>query len=149
MNLFPESFEFYHLGNVEKQLPISSVQSLELDGRSGVSFNLYGDTTGLIVFLFEEGLDVSTYTEMGNVLASRMATQLSIQQGWDVMISPPRFLNSAQLRSQLLPPLQALERLGQQISAQQYLHQVQLTELESRILELQLVVLTTQSGIQA
>ncbi|MBC7691401.1 MAG: hypothetical protein H7222_06490 [Methylotenera sp.] len=144
---FPESFTFYHLGNVEKQAPIDHVQALDLKGRSGVSFNLYGDTTGLILFLFDEGLDGSTYTEMGNVLASRMANQLSLEQGWDVMISPPRFLTSLQLQSQVLPALQALEKSGQPVPAHRYHHQLQQAGAAGPLIELQLLVLMSSPGL--
>ena len=116
---FPESFAFYHLGKVEK---ISSQEQTDFSNRVGVSFNLYGESTSLIVLLFDQKLDVSTYTEMGNVLASRIASKLGNDSGLETMISPPRFLTTEQLQSQISPVLNALASSGVSIQAQDYAH---------------------------
>ena len=123
---FPEGFAFYHLGKVEKIAPSGQTEFVEpalaFDKRVGVSFNLYGEETSLIVLLFDQKLDVSTYTEMGNVLASRIASNLCNASGLETMISPPRFLTSEQLQSQISPVLNALEMSGIRIQAQEYAH---------------------------
>ena len=118
---FPEGFAFYHLGKVEKIGHSETSESAFLN-RVGVSFNLYGEETSLIVLLFDKTLDVSTYTEMGNVLASRIASRLGNDSGLETMISPPRFLSSEQLQSQVSPVLSALENSGIRIQVQDYAH---------------------------
>jgi len=98
-NAMPKEFSFYHLGSVEMQ----STRELEtqnselaLDDLNAVAYSFQGDFRGVLVVLVEKGLDVSIYSEMGNILASRMATEL-MQDGYDVMISPPRLLQTEQL----------------------------------------------------
>lgn len=85
----PTQFDFYHLGKVEQQ-PLSNSNFFR--DACAVGFRLLGDLNGLMIVLFEKDLDHSTYTEFGNLLASRLATQLQTENGLDVMISPPQSL---------------------------------------------------------
>lgn len=91
---FPERIPFYHLGEVA----LSDTREREAAPLSDpdlrcVGFQLQGDISGLVAILFDAGLDLSTYTELGNLLASRIATELSQRVGVDVLISPPRSLS--------------------------------------------------------
>jgi len=89
----PQRFEFYHLGEVELMEvnePISDA--------TAVGFRLYGDLSALVIVLFPRALDISTYSELGNVIASRMATQLNTQNGIEVMVSPPQSIGENQLK---------------------------------------------------
>ena len=103
----PSDFNFYHLGEVRRQetpsnplhhLEATSPLGLASSDRLAVAFSLHGDAKGALVLIFDQGLDVSTYSEVGNIIASRMSTHLSESEGLDVMISPPRVLSNAQIQ---------------------------------------------------
>ncbi len=122
----PEKFEFYHLGTVATAPDLAGIESdLEIrpeqllwesfDEDTKVAFTIRGDLSGVLVFSFETGLDVSTYMEMGNVIASRMVTRLSNDEGLDLMISPPQLLSR-----------RALERLAQAVSPGSVAHRIYL-----------------------
>jgi hypothetical protein len=85
----PEQFEFYHLGEVKQAM---TDQIIELDNKHIVAFRFYGDTQGVMLILFNEGLDASMYTEMGNIIASRSAQGLEEKDGLGIMITPPSTL---------------------------------------------------------
>lgn len=85
----PGKFEFYHLGEV---VPARDPSALDLSSRSAVAFGIQGDARSLAIVLFDRALDLSTYTELGNVIVSRLASHL------DVMISPPREITSSRAR---------------------------------------------------
>ena len=86
-HLFPDSFAFYHLGRVERsEVP---TWELSLAGKVGFAFRIQGELQGLFLVFFDESLDASLYSEIGNTLASRIATTLS-KNGSIVLISPPR-----------------------------------------------------------
>ncbi len=88
----PESFKFYHLGEV-KQTEVDGI--LELEQQHIIAFRFYGDTQGVMLLLFKEGLDQSLYTEMGNIIASRSAQALEEKNGLGVMITPPYILKKS------------------------------------------------------
>ncbi|MGK5084160.1 hypothetical protein WDW37_12760 [Bdellovibrionota bacterium FG-1] len=95
----PKQFSFYHLGEV-RLTPSVSVPSDETTlpkNPVAVAFSVEGDVRGSMLLLFEEGLDVSVYSEMGNVIASQMVTSLAEKEGVDLYISPPKILSSVQL----------------------------------------------------
>jgi hypothetical protein len=96
----PEGFSFYHLGQVEP-LPTSGrldhSPSIYPDS-IGVAYRIQGDLRGLFIIVLDKGLDVSIYSELGNILASRLASNLSSSEdGLEIMISPPHVLNHSQL----------------------------------------------------
>lgn len=98
----PERFPFYHLGEVSPASDaVSSSGDLPpaeaLAEAEIVGFRISGELQGLALILFERGLDLSTYTEMGNLLAGRFVTRLSSEQGIDAMISAPFIPSEAQL----------------------------------------------------
>jgi len=53
--------------------------------------------SAILIFLFDANEDESMYTEMGNILASKLCQSLSDQEKSEMMISPPIQLQSAQL----------------------------------------------------
>ena len=96
----PDGFAFYHLGQVEP-LPTSgrldNTPSIYPDS-IGIAYQIQGDLRGLFIIVLDKGLDISTYSELGNILASRMANKLSSsEEGPEIMISPPHVLNHSQL----------------------------------------------------
>jgi hypothetical protein len=102
--LLPQRFEFYHLGQVEAQstgLPFEPFEENQLDESSILGFQLYGSARVLLILLFDKALDLSTYSELGNVLTSQVATQLNSKIGTDTMISPPELITSQQLQNLL------------------------------------------------
>ena len=106
----PESFDFYHLGPVALRTGTGATAAASLEdllaGCATVGFGIHGDVQGMLIVAFEKELDFSTYTELGNVVASQLATQLNRRDGTDVMISPPRPLSQARL-AKILPALRA------------------------------------------
>jgi len=95
---FPKNVPFYHLGTVTAT-PAADLKltSSELSEKVGLIFRFLGDYSGSFLFLFDKGLDVSVYAELGNVLASRISTHLSQNHQLDTMISPPQSLSDKQL----------------------------------------------------
>ena len=94
----PEGFDFYGFGQVtrSKAKPLSALTEITA-GKSGVSFKLLGDPAALLVVLFDSGLDSSMYTELGNILASKLCQSLSEQGEGDLMITPPIVVRAEQL----------------------------------------------------
>jgi hypothetical protein len=97
----PREFPFYHLGTVTLDETVAGPEAVPSDEpqfahSTGVAFQLLGELDDWLVLVFEQGLDVPTYTEMGNIIASQLATQLSAE-GKEAMISPPRELKTPQL----------------------------------------------------
>ena len=105
----PRDFEFYHLGKIASASNESPGHlSALFEDRCIIGFHFYGTTRALLAFLFPQELDVSTYSEVGNVLASQVASQLSTQDGLDLLISPPEPLQANQLEKisrGSLPPI--------------------------------------------
>lgn len=98
----PLEFPFYHLGLMRLEPDDASTGALIVGARESdqhiLAYRLRGDLNALIILLVDRGLDPSTYAEAGNVLASRVATELSQERDLDVMISPPLRLDPAQLQ---------------------------------------------------
>jgi hypothetical protein len=97
----PESFAFYHLGEIasreSKKAPELQPQNMFDDHRAALAYTLRGDLQAAVVLMIEPGLDLSMYSEAGNIIASRLATQLAEKHGIDVILSPPARLQRAQL----------------------------------------------------
>jgi len=101
----PQSFEFYHLGKVEIapwQPSDSNALNDEILQRPlhSIAFTIIDEdlSRGVLLVLFDSALDLSTYSELGNTLASQIATRLSQTSGFDAWISPPKVLNPVQLK---------------------------------------------------
>jgi hypothetical protein len=103
----PQEFDFYHLGRIElSDEPASLLQAnaatdalgIASDDRVAVTYALQGEVQGALALLLDGGLDVSTYSEAGNIIASRMATALAANEDREVTISPPRVLSGERLR---------------------------------------------------
>jgi len=102
----PKEFSFYHLGSVEMRSQREFTETnaeLILEDLNAVAFSFQGDFRGVLIILVEKGLDVSIYSELGNILASRLATELT-HDGYDVMITPPRLLQAPQLERLIQTP---------------------------------------------
>jgi len=97
---FPEKIELYHLGpvTIEKTASASLANELNASDFFPLCFSFHGDQRGLLLLLLDRHLDLSLYSELGNLLASAIATELSNQNGIDVMISPPYSLNESRLK---------------------------------------------------
>ncbi len=97
----PQQFGFYHLGDVElietRADNPSRQSSRELPTQTAVAFTYQGDARGVLALIFDSDLDISIYSEMGNVIASRMITHLHQKEGADILLSPPKVLNAGQL----------------------------------------------------
>ena len=79
-----------------------------------IVFSLRGELKALLIVCFEKDLDVSTYSELGNIIASRLALRLSEEAGIEVLISPPQPLSKAHL--EMLP------KLGSLVTQRMYRH---------------------------
>jgi hypothetical protein len=95
-NSLPASLPFYHLGEIREAGP-GALSPDELEDLSAIGYSLQGDVRGVLVILVEKGLDDEVYSEAGNLIASRLATELGAAHGLDVMISPPRSLAPEQI----------------------------------------------------
>lgn len=140
----PEKFDFYHLGTVAPAPDLGSIESeLEirpeqllwesLDEDTKVAFTIRGDLSGVLVISFESGLDVSTYMEIGNIIASRTVTRLSDEEGMDLMISPPQLLSR-----------RGLERLAQASSPGSIVHRIYLHRHDEQTHAVQAFLIATK-----
>lgn len=97
-NALPEKFSFYHLGEItlapkdEKTALPSNLQD-----HVALGFTLQGDWQAALVLIFDRGLDLSTYSEAGNIVASKLVTRLSQEHGVDLVLSPPTEIEEKQL----------------------------------------------------
>jgi hypothetical protein len=106
VELLPKNFSFYDKGQVSlsnevANAPANALTSpLDLQNRRGVGFRIYhldDAPSAILIFLFDVSEDESMYTEMGNILASKLCQSLSEQEKSEMMISPPIQLQSHQL----------------------------------------------------
>jgi hypothetical protein len=95
----PEHFDFYSFGKVlrSRQDESPAVLASLTEGKSAFSFKLLGDPAALLIVLFDSHLDASMYSELGNILASKLCQTLSEQGEGDLMITPPLALRPEQL----------------------------------------------------
>ncbi len=96
INSFPDQFEFYHLGRVELQ-GFQQAKKDCLQKNNAIAFRIEYDVSVWIVVLFGRDLDIPTYSELGNIIVSKMVTQLSSLLGAEIMISPPHYLDQTQI----------------------------------------------------
>jgi hypothetical protein len=110
----PENFSFYHLGEISLRNPNEIRQaSLTLpidDRRAALAYRLRGDLQAEVVLMLEPGLDLSMYSEAGNIIASRLATQLAEKHQIDVVISPPTRLEHEQLARLMSVTVEKIEK---------------------------------------
>jgi hypothetical protein len=108
--LLPDELPFYHLGEIRRADDaaagegVAGAAEADFAQLRGVGFRLAGELNGVFIIAFDRDLDASTYTEMGNVLASRLATEMSRRAGRPVRLSPPHALEGAPLRELLTGP---------------------------------------------
>jgi hypothetical protein len=96
VDALPQQITFYHLGEVILQG--SQNQDLaDLDSQ-GVLYKFSGDFNAVLILLFARDLDISMYSELGNIIASQIVQQLSGAKDLDLMISPPQLLKEGQLK---------------------------------------------------
>lgn len=106
LEALPERFDFYHLGEVRMESRAQSLEPALVNSNTQcVAFAIQGGARGAIAILFHKNLDHSTYTELGNILASQAADRLakmSAGEDWlPVLISPPKSLNHLQFGQML------------------------------------------------
>lgn len=89
----PEDFDFYHLGRVTRARETRSFDPAQI-----VGVTLLGDVQGAVLLVLDRAQDQDTTFELVNIFASRIATRLSQNNNWDVMISPPLALDQNALR---------------------------------------------------
>lgn len=107
----PKQFDFYHLGRVELQSESLTSESLPenlqenlpstLEDTTAVAFQVFGmafDLPYWVILLFDSHLDISTYSELGNVILSKTVTQIQSTTGGDAMISPPQQMKPQQFK---------------------------------------------------
>ena len=106
LQALPDTFDFYTMGQIQS-LPSDSLNpgqdsllntpwdTFDLT----IAFRISGELSAWMVLLLEQPLDYSMYSEVGNVLASRMASQLNASHGWGIQISPPISLTAIQLET--------------------------------------------------
>lgn len=94
----PAEFDFYDQGKVK----IHDTLDLEVSADSvGVAFSIYPmdesheGFRSVLLAVFAPGLDKDFYTEMGNIIASRFATQIGNELEEPTMVTPPLFLKNA------------------------------------------------------
>jgi hypothetical protein len=94
----PSSFNFYHLGTIELQSsPPQTSSILEDQAVIGLAFKLNGDLNASFILLVEPDLDLSIYSEVGNILASKLVNQLYSSHNLQVGITPPYQLSYKQI----------------------------------------------------
>jgi hypothetical protein len=112
----PRKFDFYHLGVVRMQEGIQD--DLWTGEAKAIGFAIEGDVRSALLIRVEFAEDMSVYAEMGNIIASQLATRLAAEHDLDVLISPPRTM-SARSVARLLS---SLEQSGRRFERRTYLH---------------------------
>ena len=110
-----DGFAFYHAGVVEPQCSVfhaslsSSLRaSFMMGGKChSFGFRFEGDLRGAFLLSVDGTLNSSMYAEMGNILASRLASRYPF--GTEIVISPPMLLNSKRVASLLKLSSRALQ----------------------------------------
>lgn len=95
----PQSFHFFDLGEVS--LESERPTNLNLAHQQGIGFQFLGSSARSMLLLVDESFDLSMATEMGNIIASKLAGRLSQVEGWDVGISPPQVWPEAKVAGAL------------------------------------------------
>ena len=108
----PDRFEFYSLGSVQLQTP--NHEQSPLRETSGILYVLEGDCRVFLTLFPKIDLDLSVYSEMGNIIAAKMALSLEKSKGIEWMISPPRILNRNEIEQ--------IKTISSQHQAREYLH---------------------------
>lgn len=87
----PERLPFYHLGWVDKaaQQELSSLPEASIHGTQAWLYQVSGDLKGAFVLVFPDTADASAYSELGNLLFTHWANQVSRLKDLDIAISPP------------------------------------------------------------
>lgn len=122
LSRLPQSFEFYDQGTVGLgpilENPATGASVTDLTDKFGIVILLQGDIKGVVIGLFDQGLDTSMYSEMMNVIASRLSDDLAQYDDLDVLITPPRVIEGDVLDRTLMQVLK-----GTTLTTQQsYLH---------------------------
>lgn len=95
--LLPDGFSFYEMGSVAQARSRASELRELIQDKNGVMFKLLGEPAAILIVLFDRALDVSMYSELGNILASQLCQRLSELGEGDLMITPPLVLKPEQL----------------------------------------------------
>ncbi|MEO5969098.1 MAG: hypothetical protein ABIQ95_04160 [Bdellovibrionia bacterium] len=111
----PSSFNFYHLGKVELQPDLRNPVYGSFDAAGdlpcGIGFYIQGDLNATLVILLEKNLDLSIYSELGNILASKITNQLYVDRQLQLTISPPQPLSEYQLVNVLKNKLSTIRKI--------------------------------------
>ena len=84
------NFDFYGLGQVQKSsAPLPEV-SLSPNYPTALAFRFEGSDTRSALVLLDASLELEMGKELGNILISKIAGELSAREGWEVKISPPQ-----------------------------------------------------------
>ena len=106
-DLLTDEFDFYGNGSITLEpssLSLPPLSENEVEGKMAAVIKVLGAEIVAMVLLFDEDLDSSMYSEVGNILASRLAGKLSQQADWKVEISAPAIW-SAERVSERLPAI--------------------------------------------
>jgi hypothetical protein len=90
----PRKFDFYSEGQVLFQGSTPANPSTQ--NKVGILYRVEGETKVLLTLLAGAELDLSLYSEIGNIMAAKMAHSLEKTQTIEWMISPPRILTEAE-----------------------------------------------------
>lgn len=92
----PDRFDFYHLGEVYRtDTPPQEYADFDSNTATFLTYRLEGERRVVMVLKLPSHLDVSTYMELGNILASQLSNQLS-QKGVLTLPSPPKIISQEQ-----------------------------------------------------
>ncbi len=133
----PKGFEFYDYGTVERGETLS-FEDIEFEGKTSYLFRLVGFELGQnysLIICFHQDLERSKYIEIGNLVASKVATVMSQKQR-EFFISPPREIPLKRVSK--LDPTQYNMRI------QQYLH-----SNENRQVPLEIIVIHNETKEEA
>ncbi len=93
--ILPQSFNFYSLGQVVLQQ--SPGRITDQTGKTEILYIIEGDTKIFMTLLLDSTLDLSIYSEMGNIIAARVASTLEQNSNTDWMITPPVCIQSNEI----------------------------------------------------
>ncbi len=96
---FDLNFDFYGLGQVQMSSEPLPEVTHSPTYPTALAFRFEGSDTRSALVLLDESLEFEMGKELGNILISKIAGELSAREGWEVKISPPQLWKQDRLQA--------------------------------------------------
>ena len=100
--ILPQEFQFYSLGQVRLLKQLSNDDCLDPCIR--IAYRISGEQGLMLTIFVSPNLDLSLCSEIGNVIAAKVASNLQRRTLSEWMISPPTLLTSTLVKELIVRP---------------------------------------------